>query len=153
MSFHFFLEGDPPLPRSTPWEQTGLPSDMRQYLFLFSLSMQHSFAHSLMTDRSIVNGHVPMGHTCSFMCTGYIDMTALWEIVCSYDISHSSAWQASITSLAATSVSQMVTHLSTNWAQSCLTSVIGPWIIWVYDFSSKTLSLMWLFIYLNFLSN
>ena len=32
-------------------------------------------------------------------------------------------------SLAATSVSKVVTHPSINWAQSCLTSVIGPWMI------------------------
>ena len=37
---------------------------------------------------------------------------ALWEpLVCSYDISHSRTWEASITSLAATSVSQTVTHV------------------------------------------
>ena len=50
-------------------------------------------------------------------------------LVCSYDISHSKAWQASITSLAATSVAQTVTHPSTNQAQSCLTSVIRPWTV------------------------
>ena len=55
---------------------------------------------------------------------------ALWEpLVCSYDISHSRTWQVSTTSLAATSVSQTVTHPGTNWAQSCLTSVLGLQIV------------------------
>ena len=44
--------------------------------FSFSLSMQHLFRHSLMVDRSMVVGHVLMVHTCSFMCTSYIGMTA-----------------------------------------------------------------------------
>ena len=50
--------------------------------------------------------------------------STLGTIVCSYDISHSRTQQVYITSLAATSMSQMVTHPSTNRAQSCLTSVI-----------------------------
>ena len=54
----------------------------------------------------------------------FMSWVALCEpLVCSYEISHSRAWQASITSLAATSVAQMVTHPSTNWAQSCLTKI------------------------------
>ena len=54
----------------------------------------------------------------------------LWEsLACSYDISHSRTQQVSITSLAATSVSQTVTHPSTKWAQSHLTSVIGLWVV------------------------
>ena len=38
--------------------------------------MQHSLAHSLMVDRSMVVGHVLLDHTCSSMCTSDIDMTA-----------------------------------------------------------------------------
>ena len=57
----------------------------------------------------------------------FMSWVAICEpLVCSYDVSHSRAWQASVTSLAATSVAQMVTHPSTNWAHSCLTSVIRP---------------------------
>ena len=55
-----------------------------------------------------------------------MSLVALWEpLVCSHDISHSRAQQASITYLAATSVTQMVTHPSTHQAQSYLTAVIG----------------------------
>ena len=50
-------------------------------------------------------------------------------LVCSYDKSHSRTWHVSITSLAATGVSQMVTHPSTNQAQGCLTSVFGLWMV------------------------
>ena len=52
---------------------------------------------------------------------------ALWEpLVCSYDISHSGTRQVTTTSLAASTVSWMVTHPSIDWAHGCLTSVIGP---------------------------
>ena len=98
--------------------------------------MQHSLVHSLIAGRSMVVGHVLTEphvffyvhqshrhystHPCLFMSWG-----ALWKpLVCSYDIRLSRTWQVSITSLAATSVSQMITHPSTNPAQSCLTSVI-----------------------------
>ena len=136
----FFLRWSQPLPDQPLGEHTGLPSHMRQYLFSFGLSMQLSFAHSLTADRNMVVGYVPTDHTCSFMYTSHTDMTAdphpfyelgstLGTLVCSYDISHSRAQKASITSLAATSVSQPVTHLSTNQAQSCSTSVIRPWTV------------------------
>ena len=72
----FILRGSYPLPHQLPGEHTGPPSHMSYYLFLFSLSMKHSFAHSLMADRSMVVGHVLMDHTCSFMSTSHIDMTA-----------------------------------------------------------------------------
>ena len=135
------LRGSHPLPDQLPGEYTGPPSHMKQYLFLFGLSMQHSFTHSLMTDRSMVVGHVPMYHTCSFHAhqshrddsthpSLFTSWGALWEpLACSYDISHSRTWKVSITSLAATSVSQMVIHPSTNQAQNCLTSVIRPWMV------------------------
>ena len=71
------LRGSHPSQINSLGEHTGLPSHMRQYLFLsFGPSMQHSLAHSLMADRSTVVGHVLMDHTCSFMCTSHIDMTA-----------------------------------------------------------------------------
>ena len=76
----------------------------------------------------------------------FMSWVALCEpLVCSYDISHSRALQTLITSLAASSMAQMVTHPSPNWVQSCLTSVIGPctvtpcqWadlmVCWLYGF-------------------
>ena len=46
-------------------------------LLSFNPSTQHILLlHSLVVDRSMVVGHVPMDHTCSFMCTSHIDMTA-----------------------------------------------------------------------------
>ena len=97
--------------------------------FCLALQMQHSFAHSLMADRSMVVEHVPMDHTCSSMCTGHIDMTAqpFYELGSTLGIScmlvwhkHSRTWQVSIISIAATSMSLIVTHPSANWAQRCL---------------------------------
>ena len=79
-------------------------------------SLQHVLTHSLLEDRRTVVGHVLTDHMHSFMCTNHIDMiahnptfftswVALCEpLVCSYDISQSRAQQASITSLAASSV-------------------------------------------------
>ena len=109
---------------------------------LFGPSMQHSLAHSLMADRGTVVGHVLTDHI-FFYVHSHIDMTAhtpafLWvgehsgNLICSYDISHSRTWQVSITSLAATNVSQTVTHPSTNWAQGFLTSVIRPQMVTPY---------------------
>ena len=114
---------------------------MRQYLFSFGLSMQHSFMHSHMTGRNMVVGLVLMDHTHYFYMHQsdrydithprfFISWGALWEpLVCSYDKGHSRTWQVSITCLAATSVSQTATYPSTNQAQSCLTSVIVPWTV------------------------
>ena len=97
--------------------------------------------HSLMADRSMVVGHVPMDHTCSFMCTSHIEMTAhipafLWvgEHYGNLLYAHMTYVMAEHTRcqshpLAATSMSQMVTHPSTNQAQSHLTSVIRLWIV------------------------
>ena len=73
-----FLEGEPPPPRSTPWGAYRSMSHVRQYLFLsFNPSTQHFLLlHSFLVDRSMVVGHVLKDHTCSFMCTSHIDMTA-----------------------------------------------------------------------------
>ena len=73
-----FLEGEPPLPRSTPWGAYRSASHVSQYLFLsFDPSAQQFLLlHSLLVDRSTVVGHVPIDHTCSFMCTSHIDMAA-----------------------------------------------------------------------------
>ena len=43
---------------------------------IHEVCMWHSLTHSFMADRRMVVGHVPMDHTCSFMCTSHIDMTA-----------------------------------------------------------------------------
>ena len=131
----FFL-GEPSPPRSTPWGAYRSAISYKAVPLSFDLSMQHSFTHSLTADRSMVVGHVLTVHTCSFVCTShrndsthpslFMSLGALWEsYVCSYDISHNRTQQVSITSFTATSVSQMVTHPSTNWTHSCLTSVIG----------------------------
>ena len=117
LAVSFLIEGEPPLPDQLPGEHTGPPSHVRQYLFYhLSYLVQHSLTHSIMADRRIVVGHVPTDNTCSFMCTNHIDMTthnpaffmswvALCEpLVCSYDVCHSRAWQASVTSLAASSI-------------------------------------------------
>ena len=105
--------------------------------FSFGLSMQHSFPHSLMADRSMVfwwTTHVllcaPDTQTWQHTCHPFYKLgSTLGPLLCWYDISHSRTLQVSITSLAATSVSQTVTHPSTNWAQSCLTSVSGLWMV------------------------
>ena len=70
---HSFVEGEPPSPRSTPWEAYRPTHLMRGSASLFSPCQQHSC--SLTVDRSMVVGHIPMDHTCSFMCTNHIDMT------------------------------------------------------------------------------
>ena len=134
MSFHFFLWGSHP-PRSTPGEHTDLPSHTMQCLFIiqpFNAAFIHTLTHGrwkyggwVCSDGPHVFFYVHQLHrhnsTHPSLFTSWV---ALWEpLVCSYDISHSRAWQASITPLAATSVSQIVTHPSTNRAQSCLTSI------------------------------
>ena len=112
-----FLRGSHPLPDQLLGEHTG-PHVMQGSTSLsFDPSVQHFLhIHSLIVDRSTVVGHVPMNRTCSFMCTSHIDMTAhnlaffmSWVALCEllyaqYDIGHSRVWQASITSLAASSV-------------------------------------------------
>ena len=76
VSFHLSW-GEPPPPRSTPWEAyRSAISSWGNTSFSFGLSMQHSFSHSLMADRSMVIGHVLIIHTYSFMCTSHIVMTA-----------------------------------------------------------------------------
>ena len=76
VSFHF-PEGEPPPPRSSPWGGIQVCHLIQgSTSLLFSLSVQHSLTHSLMADRSSVVGHVPMDHTCSFMCASHRDMTA-----------------------------------------------------------------------------
>ena len=75
VSFHFSW-GEPPPPRSTPWGAYRSAILYEAVPLSFGLSMQHSFTHSLMADRSMVVGHVLMVHICSFMCTSHIGMTA-----------------------------------------------------------------------------
>ena len=130
-----FFEGEPPPPRSTPWEAYR-PAISYNAIPLYHLALQcstHSHTHSWQIEVWWLG---MFWWTTHVLCTSHIDMTAhtpslfmswgaLWEpFVCSYDISHSRTWQVSITSLAATSVSQMVTHPSSNQGQSCLTSVL-----------------------------
>ena len=96
-----FLEGEPPPPRSTP---LGVYRSAISYG-----ATQHSYTHSLMADRSMAVGHVPMVHTCFYVHQShrhdstypgiYMSLGAFWEpSVCSYDISHSRTKQVSITS-------------------------------------------------------
>ena len=114
---------------------------MRQYLFIIR-PFNAAFTHTLTYGRKKYSGqacsdgphmvfYVHQSHRCDSTHPGlFTSWVVLYKpLVCSYDISHSRAWQASITSLAATSVSQMVTHLSTNQAQSYLTSVIRLWTV------------------------
>ena len=68
LSYHFY-EREPPLPRSTPLGAYRSASHVRQYLPIIQPSVQDSHIHSLIVDRSMVVGHVPMDHMCSFMCT------------------------------------------------------------------------------------
>ena len=130
-----FLRRSHHLPDQLPGEHTGLPSHTRQYLYPLALQCSiHSHTHlwqikyggQACSDGPHVFFYVHQSHghdsTHPSLCTSWV---ALWEaLVCSYDITHSRAWQAPITSLTATSVSQTVTHPSTNWVQSCLGSVI-----------------------------
>ena len=73
VSFHFSWGG------ATPSQINSLGSIQVCHLmhgnisFSFGRSMQHSFTQSLMADRGMEVGHV---HTCSFMCTSHIGMTA-----------------------------------------------------------------------------
>ena len=85
-----FLEGKPPSPRSTPW---GAYRPAISYeaipLFSFGLSMQYSFTHSLIADKSMVVGHVLMDHTFFYVHQSYrhdsthpglfMSWGALWE--------------------------------------------------------------------------
>ena len=71
-----FMRGSHPLPNQLPGEHTGLHLMRGSTSLSFDPSMQHLRIHSLIVDRSTVAGHVPMDHTCSFMCTSHIDMTA-----------------------------------------------------------------------------
>ena len=60
---HSFLRGIQPLQDQLPGEHTGLLSQTEQCLFLsFGPSVQDSHIHSLIVDRSMVVGHVPMDH-------------------------------------------------------------------------------------------
>ena len=73
----FFIEGEPPPPRSTPWGAYRPAISYKAVpLYHLAYSMWHSLTHSLIADRRMVVGHVPMDHTCSLMCTSHIDMTA-----------------------------------------------------------------------------
>ena len=70
-----FLRASHPLPDQPPGEHTGPCLTQGSTSFIirpFSAALLHSF----LADRSTVVGHVPMNHTCSFMCTSHIDMTA-----------------------------------------------------------------------------
>ena len=59
-----------------------------------------------------------------------MSLEALWDpLVCSYDISHSGTQHVTITYLAASTVSWMVTHPSIIKACVWLTSVIRLWMV------------------------
>ena len=146
---HSLLRGCHPLPDQLPGEHAGPPSHTRQYLF-FIWPVQcgiHSHTHlwqiegwqlGMFWQTTCVLLCVPVTQTWQHTTQPFYELAStLWTLVCWLDLSHSRAQQASMTSLAATSVAQMVTHPSTNWTQSCLTSVIGPWMVcsshaWAY---------------------
>ena len=70
-----------PLPDQLPGEHTGPQASCgADPLFYNHLQCCHSHTHSHMVtiflDRSMVVGHVPMVHTCSFICNNHIDMIA-----------------------------------------------------------------------------
>ena len=71
-----FLKGSHPLPINSLGSIQVCHLIPGNTSFSFGLSMQHSFIHSLMAERSMVVGHVPTVHICSFMCTSHIGMTA-----------------------------------------------------------------------------
>ena len=76
---HASMRGSHPLPDQLPGEHTGcMPQAVHRSSTYSCLHCCHSHTHSHMVtaDRSIVVGHVPMVHTCSFMCTNHIDMIA-----------------------------------------------------------------------------
>ena len=76
VSYHF-LRGSHSLPDQLPEEHTGPHLMQGSTSLLFDPSPQHFLhIHSLIVDRSMVVGHVPTDHMCSFMCTSHIDMTA-----------------------------------------------------------------------------
>ena len=69
-----------PLPDQLPGEHTGPQVSCATDPLFFFTSLQcchsHTHSHMVIVDRSMVVGHVPMVHTCSFMCTNHIDMIA-----------------------------------------------------------------------------
>ena len=71
---HSYCWGEPPPPWSTPWGAYGPAISCEAVPLSFS-PFGSTHAHSLTVDRSTVDGHIPMDHTCSFMCTSHIDMT------------------------------------------------------------------------------
>ena len=72
------MRGSHPLPDQLPGEHTGPQSTSgTDPLFPTAFSAAiHTHSHMLTVDRSMVVGHVPTVHTCSFMCTNHIDMIA-----------------------------------------------------------------------------
>ena len=73
------MRGSHPLPDQLPGEHTGcMPRAAHRSSWYNCLHCCHSHTHSHMVtaDRSMVVVHVPMVHTCSFMCTNHIDMIA-----------------------------------------------------------------------------
>ena len=76
VSFHFSWGGATPYPINSLGSIQVCHLILSNTSFSFGLSMQHSFTHSLMADRSIVVGHIQTVHMHSFMCTSHIGMTA-----------------------------------------------------------------------------
>ena len=76
---HASMRGSHPLPDQLPGEHTGhMPQAAHRSSWYNRLHCCHSHTHShvVTADRSMVVGHVPTVHTCSFMCTNHIDMIA-----------------------------------------------------------------------------
>ena len=133
------MRGSHLLPDQLPGEHTGLQATRAQILFYNCLQCCHSHTHSHMVtaDRVRWLGMFQWSTHVLLYAPDHIDMivhipafnelgSTLGSSYMSYDISHSGTQQVAITSLAASTVSWMVSHPSINQACVCLTSVIRP---------------------------
>ena len=69
---HTIVRGSNPLPDQFSWEHTG-PQTSFGAVPLIAIAF---YTHSFLIGKGTVGGYVPMVHSCSFMCTNHIDMTA-----------------------------------------------------------------------------
>ena len=125
-----YIEEEPHPPRSIPGDHTGLPPHVGQCLPLSAFWAMHlHISHSYLVTRSMMVGHIPTVHTCSFMGTNHKDMTAhVPAFFTELDTTHiyveySTAGHSLISHLWS-NASSTVTHPCINQAHDCLTSVI-----------------------------
>ena len=60
---------EPPSPRLIPWKHTSLQGSCgTDPLTIVFCAAIHTLTHILTVDRTMVVGHVPTAHKCSFMC-------------------------------------------------------------------------------------